>query len=76
MADVQISIKGSLGDDKIEFAANEFGHAHAINEAIAYLTRLQMHAINSDHEAREQREEGPRQGWIKKEFSRRTFGKG
>jgi hypothetical protein len=76
MADVQISIKGSLGDDRVEFAANEFGHAHAINEAIAYLTQLQMRAINSDHEARENGEEGPRQGWVKKEFSRRISGKG
>ncbi|WP_438010580.1 hypothetical protein WME89_19220 [Sorangium sp. So ce321] len=68
MATLQIKVTGSLGDDIIEFAASQYGHAHAVNEAIAYLTRLQMKAIASDHASRDKGEEAPKMGWEKKDF--------
>lgn len=73
MATLQIKVLGSLGDDTVEFTASQFGHAHAVNEAIAYLTRLQMKAIASDHAARDTGEEAPKQGWAKKDFTHKKL---
>jgi len=72
MATLQIKVMGSLGDHTIEFAASQYGHAHAINEAIAYLTTLQMKAISSDHASRDKGEEAPKMGWAKKDFTHKV----
>lgn len=52
-----------MGDEVVEFSAKEHGHAHAVNEAIAYLTDLQVRAINLDHDVRDSKEPGPSDGW-------------
>lgn len=65
MAMLKIQLIGSMGDEAKEFSANEHGHAHAINDAIAYLTSLQQHAINMDHDVRDSQEPAPTKGWIK-----------
>lgn len=65
MAVVKIQLMGSMGKDAAEFSAVEHGHAHAINEAIAYLTKLQERAINFDHDVRDCREPAPTEGWHK-----------
>ena len=65
MAVLRIQLHGSLGEENVEFSANEHGHAHAINEAMAYLTKLQTRAINTDHDVRDCNEPGPKDGWCK-----------
>jgi hypothetical protein len=62
---LSIRLVGSLGDEAVEFSAKEHGHAHAINEAIVYLSNLQTRAINTDHDVRDCKEEGPINGWCK-----------
>jgi isocitrate lyase len=62
---LRIQLVGSMGTESAEFSANEYGHAHAINEAIAYLTGLQEKAINFDHDVRDSNESGPKLGWQK-----------
>lgn len=69
---LQIKLRGSLGDDTIEFSGTQFGHAHAINEAIAYLTQLQIKGINADHEARDAAERPPKRGFVKKALRTKT----
>lgn len=65
MAVLEIRLTGSMGNDHAQFSATEHGHAHAINEAIAYLTVLQQRAINIDHDVRECKEPSPTKGWHK-----------
>ena len=60
---LKIQLIGSMGDENVEFSAKEHGHAHAVNEAIAYLTDLQLRAINFDHDVRDCNEPGPSDGW-------------
>jgi hypothetical protein len=62
---LKMQLIGSMGDEAVEFSGKEHGHAHAINEAIAYLTNLQIRAINTDHDVRDCKEEGPTKGWCK-----------
>jgi hypothetical protein len=63
MAIIRIQLLGSLGEEAAEFSAKEHGHAHAVNEAIAYLTDVQLRAINTDHDVRDSNEPGPLDGW-------------
>lgn len=63
---LQIKLRGSLGDETVEFSGQQFGHAHAINEAIAFLTQLQVKGINADHAARDAEERPPKMGFFKK----------
>ena len=50
MGMIIIETRGSLGTKKEEFSCLTFGHAHAINEAIKYLSDRMTHAINLDHQ--------------------------
>ena len=61
--EIKMKLMGSLGEESVVFSAEEYGHAHAINEAIAYLTDLQVRAINADHDVRDTKEPGPLKGW-------------
>ena len=63
MAILKIQLVGSMGEEVVEFSAKEHGHAHAVNEAISYLTDLQTRAINLDHDVRDSKEPGPSDGW-------------
>ena len=49
MGMIIIETIGSLGVRKEEFSCLPFGHAHAVNEAIKYLTDRMTHAVNLDH---------------------------
>ncbi len=60
-----LRITGSMGDAHFDFSANEHGHAHAINEAMIFLTGLMQRAINTDHDVRDSNEPAPTQGWHK-----------
>jgi hypothetical protein len=71
MANLQIKLRGSLGDETVEFSSRQFGHAHAVNEAIAFLTQLQVKAINADHAARDANETPPKEGFIKRALAKR-----
>jgi hypothetical protein len=70
MCTIVIRTTGDLGDETVEFVANEYGHAHMINEAIAYLTRVSLVGINADHKSRDAKEEPPKKGWIKNDLSK------
>lgn len=65
MATLKIQLIGSMGEDAAEFSAVEHGHAHAINEAMAFLTVLMQRAINTDHDVRDCKEPAPTKGWHK-----------
>ena len=49
MGMIIIETRGSLGTRKEEFSCLHHGHAHAVNEAIKYLTERMTHAVNLDH---------------------------
>lgn len=55
MGMVKIETKGSFGYTRNEFSAQEHGHAHAVAEAIEFLSNVVMHeAINLDHKLHEE----------------------
>ncbi len=49
MGQITITTRGSFGQGELIFNAESHGHAHAVNEAQAYLTVLMRTAIDSDH---------------------------
>ena len=65
MGTITIDTYGSFGDKQAEFSAMEHGHAHAVGQAIAYLTELLHWSINTDHAIHEDGE-SPRQGFERK----------
>jgi len=50
MGMINIQMYGSFPKKEKSFGAIEYGHAHAINEAIAWLSEQMKAAINSDHQ--------------------------
>ena len=57
-----IETRGSFGTSTKTFSAMRNGHAHAVTEAIRYLTELARKATNQDHQLHEQREK-PTEGF-------------
>jgi len=62
MGTITIITNGSFDNDKLIFNAETHGHAHAVNEAIAYLTALMGESIANDHRLHEQ-DQKPREGF-------------
>jgi hypothetical protein len=54
MGILKIETKGSFGESFKQFSARTYGHAHAVAEAIKYLSgEVLPEAINNDHECRD-----------------------
>jgi len=66
MGIIRISVTGSFGAERTKiFAADEYGHAHAVAEAIQFLADdVLPEAINNDHQCRTDGER-PSKGFIK-----------
>lgn len=69
MGQISISISGSFvggrpGSRTKTFSAMNYGHAHAVNEAMEFLQEEMRKAINLDHALHEHKEK-PTQGFQK-----------
>lgn len=50
MGMLKITTAGSFGVSERTFSAMDYGHAHAISEAIGHLNQMLKKSINQDHE--------------------------
>lgn len=64
MGVITIVTQGSFGQKDARFSAMKHGHAHAVNEAIEWLTRLMAESIDKDHKLRDE-DASPENGFIK-----------